>query len=104
MARRGRAGLKAAGRAGRKPGAPRQLAAIETALRHGPVAAGFTTTLWTLPRVAAVIERVTGMRYHPGHVWRILGRLDWTLQRPAKQARERNDAAIRHWVDSAGQR
>jgi Winged helix-turn helix len=42
---------------------------------------------------------VTGIRYHPGHVWRILGRLDWTLQRPAKRAKERNDAAIRHWVD-----
>ena len=90
----GRAGLKAAGRAGRKPRLEsRQLAAIETALRHGPVAAGFTTTLPTLPRVAVVIERVTGFRYHPGHVWRILGRLDWTLQRPAKRAKERNDAA-----------
>ena len=96
----GRAGLKAAGRAGRKPRLePRQLAAIETALRRGPGAAGFTTHLWTLPRVAVVIERVTGIRYHPGHVWRILGRLDWTLQRPAKRAKERNDAAIRHWVD-----
>ena len=96
----GRAGLKAAGRAGRRPRlASRQLAAIETALRRGPVAAGFTTTLWTLPRVAVVIERVTGIRYHPGLVWRILGRLDWTLQRPAKRAKERNDAAIQHWVD-----
>jgi transposase len=96
----GRAGLKAAGRPGRKPRLePRQLAAVETALRRGPVAAGFTTTLWTLPRVAVVIERVTGIRYHPGHVWRILGRLDWTLQRPAKRAKERNDAAVQHWVD-----
>jgi transposase len=96
----GRAGLKAAGRAGRKPRLePPQLAAVEAALRRGPVAAGFTTNLWTLPRVAVVIERVTGIRYHPGHVWRILGRLNWTLQRPAKRAKERNDAAIRHWVD-----
>ena len=91
---------------GRRPGrarkprlAPRQLAAVETALRRGPVAAGFSTNLWTLPRVAVVIERVTGIRYHPGHVWRILGRLDWTLQRPAKRAEERNDVAVQHWVD-----
>jgi transposase len=96
----GRARLKAAGRAGRKPRlALRQVAAVEAALRRGPVAAGFTTNLWTLPRVAVVIEHVTGVRYHPGHVWRILGRLDWTLQRPAKRAKERNDAAIQHWVD-----
>ena len=62
----GRAGLKAAGRAGRKPRLEsRQLAAIETALHHGPVAAGFTTTLWTLPRVAVVIERVRGSAITP---------------------------------------
>jgi transposase len=96
----GRARLKAAGRAGRKRRlAPGQLAAVEAALRRGPVAAGFTTNLWTLPRVAVVIARLTGIHYHPGHVWRILGRLDWTLQRPAKRAKERNDAAIQHWVD-----
>ena len=96
----GPARLKAAGRAGRKPRlAPPQVAAVEAALRRGPVAAGFRTTLWTLPRVAVVIERLTGIRYHPGHVWRILGRLNWTLQRPAKRAKERNNAAIQHWVD-----
>src|SRR6516165_2976011 len=96
----GPARLKAAGRAGRKPRlAPPQVAAVEAALRRGPVAAGFRTTLWTLPRGAVVIERLTGIRYHPGHVWRILGRLNWTLQRPAKRAKERNNAAIQHWVD-----
>jgi transposase len=96
---RGRAGLKAAGRAGRKPRLnQRQLAAVVAALRRGPQAAGFRTGLWTLPRVAVVIERVTGVRYHPGHVWRLLGRLDWTLQRPAKRARERNEAAVQHWL------
>jgi hypothetical protein len=26
-----------------------------------------------------VMERVTGVRYHPGHVWRILGAIDWTV-------------------------
>src|SRR5207253_6457752 len=58
----------------------------------------FATALWTLPRVAVVIKRVTGVPYHPGHVWRVLGQLEWTLQRPAKRARERDEAAIRHWV------
>src|SRR5437667_10866315 len=43
----GLTGLKAAGRAGRKPRLePRQVAAVETALRRGPVAAGFPTNLW----------------------------------------------------------
>jgi transposase len=95
---RGRPGLKGAGRAGRKPRLDADaLAAVEQALRAGPAAHGFRTDLWTLPRIAAVIERRTGVQYHPGHVWRILRRLGWSLQRPARRARERNDAAIEAW-------
>jgi transposase len=95
----GREALRAAGRAGRKPRlAPEQLARVDTALREGPRAHGFSTGRWTLPRVALVIKRVTGVKFHPGHVWRLLGALDWTLQRPAKRAKERNEPAIRHWM------
>src|SRR3970040_716985 len=95
----GRGALRAAGRAGRKPRlAPEQMVRIEAALRQGPRAHGFSTNLWTLPRVARIIKQLTGVQYHPGHVWRLLGALDWTLQRPAKRARERNEAAIQHWI------
>jgi len=46
----GRAGLRAAGRAGRKPRlSARQLVAVEAALRRGPTAHGYATALWTLP-------------------------------------------------------
>jgi transposase len=55
--------------------------------------------VWTLPRVAEVIQHVTGVSYHPGHVWYVLrDQLDWTCQRPARRAIERNDAAIERWV------
>ena len=95
----GRTALRAAGRAGRKPRLrAEQLSEIEQALRQGPRAHGFRTGLWTLPRVARLIKKLTGIQYHPGHVWRLLGDMDWTLQRPAKQAKERNQAAIEHWV------
>jgi transposase len=39
--------------------------------------------------VAAVIERISGVRYHPGHVWKILGAMNWSAQKPEKQAQER---------------
>lgn len=95
----GRAALRAAGRAGRKPRlAPEQMDRIEAALRQGPRAHGFRTNLWTLPRVARLIQQLTGVQYHPGHVWRLLGAIDWTLQRPAKRAKERNEVAIQHWI------
>ena len=91
--------LRAAGRAGRKPKLNRpQLQRVERGLRQGARAHGFGTDLWTLPRVAAVIERLTGVRYHPGHVWKILGAMNWTLQRPARRARERKEEAVRQWV------
>jgi len=91
--------LRAAGRAGRPPKLDTtQRQRIDLALRDGARAHGFTTDLWTLPRIAIVIERVTGVRYHSGHVWRILRSLNWSLQRPGKRARERNDEAVRQWV------
>jgi len=95
---RGRPGLKGAGRAGRKPRLETAaLVVVERALRVGPTAHGFRTDVWTLPRIAAVIERLTQVRHHPGHVWRILRRLGWSLQRPARRARERDEAAIEAW-------
>jgi len=98
--RGGSGALRGAGRAGRKAKLDRQqLRLIDVELRKGARAHGFATELWTLPRVAAVIERMTGVHYHPGHVWKILGMMDWTLQRPAKQARERNPKGVKHWVE-----
>jgi len=95
----GVAGLRRAGRAGRKPRLDREdVRELDRALRQGAVAHGFSNEMWTLPRVARVIEKITGVRYHPGHVWRILRALEWTLQRPARRARERKEALIQRWV------
>ena len=96
----GTTALRAAGRAGRMPRLTNaQLRLIDRALRKGPQAHGFGTDLWTLDRVATVIEAQTGVRYHPGHVWRLLrDTLGWTRQRPARRAVERDDEAIARWV------
>jgi transposase len=75
------------------------LAEVETALVAGPAANGFATDMWTLARVAQVIERVSGVRYSPSQTWLILRqRLGWTRQRPARRAVERDDEAIQAWV------
>jgi len=96
----GRDALRAAGRAGRKPRLTEaQLTKVEQALERGPTANGYPTDLWTLVRVAEVIEKVTGVSFHPGHVWRILReQLGWSRQRPARRAVERDDEAIDRWV------
>jgi len=45
---------------------------LEPLLRQGPEKWGYETPLWTCPRVAHMIGQEWGVRYHEGHVWRIL--------------------------------
>jgi transposase len=96
--RRGPDGL----RAKPAPGRPRRLTGRQRArllklLLKGASAHGFSTALWTLPRVATVIARTFGVTYHPAHVWKILRGEGWTCQQPARRARERDEAAIQRW-------
>ena len=88
------------------PGRPPKLTAAQRRrlldlLRQGPARHGFRTDLWTLGRVAEVIERRFGVRYHPSQVWRILSDLGWSCQKPQCRARERDEAAIDRWRRAA---
>ena len=51
----------------------------------------------TLKRVDVVIERVQGVRFSQTQVWRILGALGFSPQKPEKRTIERNDDAVRAW-------
>lgn len=94
----GEAALASKGSAGPKSRlTPEQKRQIIDALLQGPSAQGYQTQLWTLPRTSALIESLTGVRYHPGHVWRILGDLGFSCQRPERRAIERDEEAVRQW-------
>jgi transposase len=92
--------LRSRGRSGRPPRVPDdQLEAIEQALLEGALAHGFDNDLWTLGRVARVIKRLTGIALPSTTVWRLLHqRLGWTVQRPERKAKERDEEAIARWV------
>ena len=47
--------------------------------------------------LADLIEQEFGIRYHTGHVWKVLVSLGWTPQRPVGKARERNEQQIQTW-------
>jgi transposase len=84
------------------PGQParltgKQQARIPELLRRGAEAWGFRGGRWTRDRVAAVIQREFGVQYHPAHISRLLARLGWTLQKPARRARQRDEAAVAQW-------
>jgi transposase len=71
---------------------------LEALLAQGPGAHGWPNELWTAARVAELIHRHFGIRYHHDHVGRLLRRrLGWTPQKPRRVARERDEAAILDW-------
>lgn len=74
-----------------------QLARVRATLLQSPTEHGFGTELWTLKRVAAVIERMHGVRFGQTQVWRILGSLGFSSQKPEKRAIERDEDAVRTW-------
>jgi transposase len=84
------------------PGAPRRLSAeqltrLPELLHRGPKAYGFRGELWTRGRIATVIQREYGISYHPRHVGRLCQAIRWSPQKPARRARQHDDAAIAHW-------
>jgi transposase len=66
-------------------------------LMAGPLKAGYPNDLWTCGRVAEVIERRFGIKYHPSHVWKILRSLSFSCQKPEQQAREQNEDEVHRW-------
>jgi transposase len=95
----GERALRGAGRTGRlRKLKPTELRRLEALLIAGPRAAGYSTDLWTLRRIAQVVGRRFHVQYHPGHVWKLLGALNWSCQRPEKRAKERDEEAIHRWL------
>lgn len=94
-------GLDAKPHPGPKPGLDdARLRRLEGLLRQGAKHHGWPNELWTAARVAALIERHLGVRYHPEHVRKVLnGRLNWSSQRPRRKPRERDDKEVERWKD-----
>src|SRR5438034_9206071 len=59
-----------------------QLDHLAALLAQGAQAFGFRGAVWTRRRVGQLIYEQFGVRYHPGHVSRLLLRIGWTSQIP----------------------
>jgi transposase len=102
--KRGREGgveaLKAHPPTGVKPRlSAEQKAQIPALLAKGAEAYGFRGDVWTARRVAEVIARMFGVRYHRDHVGRLLREAGWSRQQPIERATQRNEAAILQWSE-----
>ncbi|HVV71781.1 MAG TPA: helix-turn-helix domain-containing protein [Verrucomicrobiae bacterium] len=98
----GRSGLKARP----IPGRPRKLVArdlrrLVRLLNEGPRAHGYKTDYWTTMRIAKLIRRQFGVRYHRDHIGRLMATLDWQYVKPleeqATRSTECRDGAEQAW-------
>lgn len=85
-----------------RPGGPARLTAEQRAqipglLARGAPSCGFRGDGWTAKRIAAVIWRTFGVRYHPDHVSRLLRQAGWSRQQPMERATQRDEGAIQRW-------
>ena len=67
-------------------------------LLAGPQANGYDTQLWTLARIADLIERRTGVRYNSNYVAALMHLHHWSCQKPARRAKERKEPEIQRWL------
>lgn len=74
-----------------------QLQALGRMLVGKPTDHGFGTELWTLKRVGALIKRQFGVEFGQTQIWRILGGLGFSVQKPERRAIERDEHAVQHW-------
>ena len=67
-------------------------------LDSGPVAYGLNTGVWTSPLLAQIIAEEFDVQYHPGHVRRLLGKMDYSVQRPTTSLAQADPIKRRRWI------
>ena len=97
----GQEALKAKPAPGRPPRlTSKQKKRLVRLLIQGAMAYGYRTELWTTQRIADLIERREGVRYHRNHVGKLLHQIGWSHQKPERRAVERDEVAIAEWKRS----
>jgi len=94
----GRTGLKARPITGRPPKlVARDMGRLALLLSQGPRAHGYKNDVWTTARIAKLIRRSFGVRYHRDHIGRLMASLNWSYVKPGE---EMSDEArrIQGWV------
>jgi transposase len=77
---------------------PLQRQQLQDILDSGPVAYGLETGIWTSPVITQVIENEFGVRYHPGHVRKLLKQLGYSMQRPTTRLVQADPVQKNRWV------
>ncbi len=70
---------------------------LKRELLRGPAKAGYTTDFWTLERIRALAQKKLKTTLGTTSVWRTVISLGFSVQKPERRARERNEKAIMDW-------
>lgn len=67
-------------------------------LDSGPVAYGLNTGVWTSPLLAQIVAEEFDVQYHPGHVRRLLGQMNFSVQRPKTRLVQADPYKQNRWI------
>lgn len=70
---------------------------LKKAILSGPAKAGYATDFWTLERIRALAKKKLKIDLGTTSVWRAVIGLGFSVQKPERRARERNEKAITDW-------
>jgi transposase len=74
-----------------------QFSALTKMLRKPATKLGYSTDLWSGPRIRHLVKHRFGVDYHPKHMSRFLRRLGLVLKFPERRALEQDPVAVRRW-------
>lgn len=76
---------------------PEKRVRFKAEILKGPLAHGYPTNLWTLPRLGAVLRKIVRVQFSDVWVWNIVRDLGFTPQKPQVKAKQRDEQAIAGW-------
>lgn len=88
---------------GKRSGRPPRLTDLQKILicdiiDSGPVAYGLMSGVWTSKLIAEIIDDEFGVRYHPGHVWKLLQEFGFSVQSPKRLLANADKEKKDRWI------
>lgn len=70
---------------------------LKALILSGPKKAGYATDFWTIDRIRAVAKKKLGVTLATKQTWQTIIALGFSVQKPERRAKERNEKAIADW-------
>ena len=88
---------------GRRSGRPSLLTDLQKILicdivDSGPIAYGLLSGVWTSKLISEIIDDEFGIRYHPGHVWKLLQEFGFSVQSPKRLLANADNEKRQKWI------